>query len=121
MRKLIACRGCSGWNSYDDVSGLLLFQCCDRGVHGCTGCNTIIHKDESATSYIISRAVSAIKAFASFQLRLLVRCNLIDHLVGDTQEFHDIVIEDADTTSRDSSHRQFFLPRYAKLADDDDI
>ena len=85
------------------------------------GGNPIIDEDDGPTMDVIGGAVSSVEAFASLQLVLLVCCHLVDHLLGDTEHLHDVVIEHTHPTRGNGSHRQFFLPRDTQLADDEDI
>jgi hypothetical protein len=102
----------------DNAGGLLLSQRPDRGVHGGSGRQTIVHQNHSATANVGGRAIPAVETLAPRQLLLLTCRDRTDHMLGYAKAFNNLIVEHTHAASRDCTHRQLLVARDAKLADD---
>jgi hypothetical protein len=55
------------------------------------------------------------------QLLLLTRRDRFDHMLGDAETCHELIVEHAHAACSDRAHRQLLIAGDAKLADDKNV
>jgi hypothetical protein len=81
----------------------------------------IVHQNHCATANVGKWTTTAVEALATRQLLLLTRRDRFDHMLGDAETCHELIVEHAHATCGDGAHCQFLISGDAKLADDKNI
>ena len=111
--QLFARPGCSYRYGYDDRSRLHEPQRAHRGLHGRSGCQTIIDDDDGPTFHIDRRLVSAVRNLATLELTLFARGDGVDRCRLQWDDAQHVLVKDAHAAAGDRAHRQLFVARCA--------
>jgi hypothetical protein len=96
-------------------------KCLDCGTHGRTGRQAIIDQNHSFPVKVRKRSIAAILSFSPLQLGLLDCRYTLNVGVGYASNTDEIAVEHANTTTRDRTHGDFFVPGQSELAHDKDF
>ena len=93
----------------------------DGGTHTCARGETIVHEDDDTSRHRDDWPVTAILPLAAFQLQQFKPRGLLEFSWGRAIPRDHVLVQDADSTTRDGAHRQFGVSRRAQLTDDEDV
>jgi hypothetical protein len=99
----------------------LLTQRGSRSPHRRSSGKPVIDQNHGLPTHIWRRAAGAIIAFPAFQFLAFDCSDHLDDRLRIWQRVKDVFVQDADATGCDCAHGEFFVPRHAELAYNENI
>jgi hypothetical protein len=109
------------WDSDNNFCRALPAQCGSRSPHGRSSGKPVIDQNYGSPKQIWWRAAGAIITFPPFQFLAFDCSNHLDDRLRVWQGVEDVFVQDADATGCDCAHGEFFVPRHAELAHNENI
>jgi len=92
-----------------------------RGTHACPRRQPIVDQNDGTVAKLRRGSIATIKTLAAAEFPSLLGADRVDDFFGNSQALHNLLIQDAHATGRDSTHGELDLPWDAQFADQKNV